>query len=40
VAHSIYFGSLAEIEQNILEKRKLRGGWGEIIPKAVTISRR
>jgi hypothetical protein len=40
VAHSIYFGSPAEIEQKILEKRKLRGGWGDIIPKAITISRR
>ena len=36
LAHCIYFGDPAEIEQKILEKRKLRGGWGEIIPKAVT----
>ena len=35
LAHCIYFGDPAEIEQKILEKRKLRGGWGEIIPKAV-----
>jgi hypothetical protein len=39
VAHSIYFGSPAEIEQKILEKRKMRGGWGDIIPQAITISR-
>jgi heterodisulfide reductase subunit A-like polyferredoxin len=35
LAHCIYFGDPAEIEQKILEKRKLRGGWGEIIPKAL-----
>jgi NADPH-dependent glutamate synthase beta subunit-like oxidoreductase len=35
LAHCIYFGDPAEIEQKILEKRKMRGGWGEIIPKAL-----
>jgi len=40
LAHCIYFGDPGEIEQNILEKRKMRGGWGDIIPKAITISRR
>jgi len=39
LAHCIYFGEPGEIEKKILEKRKLRGGWGDIIPKAVTISR-
>jgi hypothetical protein len=39
LAHCIYFGDPAEIEQKILEKRKARGGWGEIIPMAITISR-
>jgi NADPH-dependent glutamate synthase beta subunit-like oxidoreductase len=36
LAHCIYFGDPAEIERKILEKRKMRGGWGEIIPKALT----
>jgi heterodisulfide reductase subunit A2 len=35
LAHCIYFGDPAEIEQTILEKRKMRGGGGEIIPKAL-----
>ena len=35
LAHCIYFGDPAEIKQKILEKRELRGGWGEIIPKAL-----
>ena len=35
LAHCIYFGDPAEIEQKVLEKRKMRGGSGEIIPKAV-----
>ena len=35
LAHCIYFGDPDEIEQKILEKRKQRGGWGEIIPKAM-----
>ena len=35
LAHCIYFGDPAEIEKTILEKRKMRGGWGEIIPKAI-----
>jgi ferredoxin len=39
LAHCIYFGDPAEIEQKILEKRKLRGGWGDIIPKVIMISR-
>jgi NADPH-dependent glutamate synthase beta subunit-like oxidoreductase len=39
LAHCIYFGDPAEIEQKILEKRKARGGWGEIIPKAIMVSR-
>jgi NADPH-dependent glutamate synthase beta subunit-like oxidoreductase len=38
LAHCIYFGDPAEIEQKILEKRKVRGGWGEIIPKAIIAS--
>jgi hypothetical protein len=36
LAHCIYFGDPAEIERKIIEKRKMRGGWGEIIPKALT----
>jgi len=40
LAHCIYFGDPAEIEKKILEKRKLRGGWGEIIPKALLINSR
>jgi len=39
LAHCIYFGDPAEIEQKILEKRKARGGWGEIIHKAISISK-
>jgi hypothetical protein len=39
VAHCIYFGDPAWIEQKILEKRKARGGWGEIIPKVLVNSR-
>jgi NADPH-dependent glutamate synthase beta subunit-like oxidoreductase len=39
LAHCIYFGDPVEIEKKILEKRKIRGGWGEIIPKALTNSR-
>jgi nitrate reductase beta subunit len=39
LAHCIYFGDPAGIEQKILEKRKARGGWGDIIPKAIMISR-
>jgi NADH dehydrogenase FAD-containing subunit len=38
LAHCIYFGDPAEIERKILEKRKKRGGWGEIIPKALINS--
>lgn len=33
LAHCIYFGAPSEIEQRIQEKRRMRGGWGEIIPK-------
>jgi ferredoxin len=32
LGHCIYFGDVAEIQGKIAEKRKLRGGWGEIIP--------
>jgi len=39
LAHCIYFGDPAEIERRILEKRKIRGGWGETLPKAFTDSR-
>ncbi len=39
LGHCIYFGDPAEIEQKILEKRKVRGGWGEIIPKAIVYSK-
>jgi NADPH-dependent glutamate synthase beta subunit-like oxidoreductase len=38
LAHCIYFGDPAEIERKILEKRKIRGGWGEILPKALIDS--
>jgi NADPH-dependent glutamate synthase beta subunit-like oxidoreductase len=38
LAHCIYFGDPVEIEQKILEKRKMRGGWGEILPKAFVDS--
>ena len=37
LGHCIYFGNLAEIERKIVEKRKRRGGWGEIIPKRIDI---
>jgi NADPH-dependent glutamate synthase beta subunit-like oxidoreductase len=40
LAHCIYFGNPAEIEKKILEKRKIRGGWGDILPKALINSRR
>jgi Fe-S-cluster-containing dehydrogenase component len=39
LAHCIYFGDPAEIERKILEKRRVRGGWGEILPKALIDSR-
>jgi len=39
LAHCVYFGNPAEIEKKILEKRKIRGGWGEIIPKALINAR-
>ena len=39
LAHCIYFGAPAEIEKKILEKRKARGGWGDILPKAIMFSR-
>ena len=39
LAHCIYFGDPAEIEKTILKKRKVRGGWGEIIPKVLIRSR-
>jgi nitrate reductase beta subunit len=39
LAHCIYFRDPAEIEKKILEKRKARGGWGEIIPKVLINSR-
>jgi hypothetical protein len=39
LAHCIYFGDPAGIEQKILEKRKARGSWGEIIPEVISISR-
>ena len=35
LGHCIYFGDPAEIEKKILEKRKVRGGQGRIIPKAL-----
>lgn len=35
LAHCIYFGDPLEIEKKVLEKRKRRGGWGEIIPRAL-----
>ena len=38
-AHCIYFGNPAEIEKRMLEKRKVRGGWGEIIPKVLIRAR-
>jgi heterodisulfide reductase subunit A-like polyferredoxin len=40
LAHCIYFGDPVEIEQKVLEKRRARGGRGEIIPKAITYSKR
>ncbi len=39
LAHCIYFGDPIEIEKEILEKRKIRGGWGEIIPKTIQVLR-
>jgi ferredoxin len=33
LAHCIYFGDPAGIAKTIEEKRKIRGGWGETIPK-------
>ncbi|MCJ7784878.1 MAG: hypothetical protein MUP41_13175, partial [Desulfobacterales bacterium] len=39
LAHCIYFGDPAEIERKILEKRRIRGGWGEILPKVLIDSR-
>jgi NADPH-dependent glutamate synthase beta subunit-like oxidoreductase len=39
LAHCIYFGDPAQIERRILEKRKMRGGWGEVLPKALIASR-
>jgi NADPH-dependent glutamate synthase beta subunit-like oxidoreductase len=39
LAHCIHFGDPAEIEQKITEKRKLRGGWGEIIPQAIAYAK-
>jgi hypothetical protein len=32
-------GDPGEIEQKILEKRKVRRGWGDILPKGITLSR-
>jgi NADPH-dependent glutamate synthase beta subunit-like oxidoreductase len=40
LAHCIYFGDPAQIEKRILEKRMIRGGWGEIIPKAISTARK
>jgi Fe-S-cluster-containing dehydrogenase component len=40
LAHGIYFGDPAEIEEKVLEKRKRRGASGEIIPKDIAFSRR
>ncbi len=37
LAHCVYFGDPAETERQILEKRKRRGGWGEVIPKAISL---
>jgi NADPH-dependent glutamate synthase beta subunit-like oxidoreductase len=37
LAHCIYFGDPAEIEKQVVEKRKRRGGSGEIIPKAIAF---
>jgi hypothetical protein len=39
LAHCIYFGDPAEMEQKILEKKKMRRGWGETIPKAIAYSK-
>lgn len=35
LGHCIYFGDPVEIEKKILEKRRMRGGWGEIIPRVL-----
>lgn len=40
LGHCVYFGDPAEIEKRILEKRVLSGGWGVIIPRVVTTTRR
>ncbi len=37
-AHCIYFGDPSEIEKEILEKRRRRGGWGEILPAVIKPS--
>jgi Fe-S-cluster-containing dehydrogenase component len=37
LVHSIYFGDPAENEEKVLEKIKLRGGWGDILPKAIRV---
>ena len=37
LAHCIYFGDPAGIAQTIEEKRKIRGGWGETIPKHIVF---
>jgi NADPH-dependent glutamate synthase beta subunit-like oxidoreductase len=39
LAHCIYFGDPAEIEEKVLEKRRVRGGRGDIIPKAIIYSK-
>lgn len=40
LAHCIYFGDPARIAQTIEEKRKIRGGWGEIIPKHIVFDKK
>ncbi|MGZ3595543.1 MAG: hypothetical protein ACXWMV_09170 [Syntrophales bacterium] len=40
MAPYIYFGDPAEIEKQIMEKRKVRGGWGDIIPGSNHASRK
>jgi ferredoxin len=40
LAHCVYFGNPGEIEEKIRDKRNIRGGWGEIIPKVLINSRR
>jgi len=39
LAHCIYFGDLAEIEQTVLKKRKMRAGSREIVPRAIAFSK-